>query len=172
MSRALLSGAKGSYAFSSSSAAGTWTTVQVGIDNTVDFIAQEDWNIDPKPEMIKPNGNVFQIKAQYLGYGAFFFEIEDEETGIFELVHVIRNANSRQTPTLTNPTFRSGILVQNTGNTVPKTIKAASVAGFIEGESVRSEQPRSLDNTETATAGSFTNILTVRNRIVFGPLRS
>lgn len=172
VSRALLSGAKGSYTFSSSTALGTWSTIQVGVDNTVDFIAQADWNIDAKPDMIKPNGNVFQIKAQYLGYGAFFFEIEDKKTGIYELVHIIQNANSLQTPTLTNPTFRSGILVQNTGNTINIQVRAASVAGFIEGQSVRSEQPRSLDNTNTATTGSFTNILTVRNRIVFGTLRN
>lgn len=173
VARALLSGDKGSFAFLSATAAAAWSVVTEGLANTNDFIIKSEWNIKPNFSIDPTKGNVFQVKMQYLGFGALFFKIENEFTGIYETVHVIQYANNNILPSMSNPTFRVGLLSENRGSTTSTTLKGASFAGFVEGRSVPTTQTRAISNTVASVSTSaFQNIVSLRNRLVFGDLRN
>ncbi len=169
VAQAVIPGAKGVFTYSSpGTSVGSWVKVIGGGDNTIDFIPQVDWNIDTKADLNPLLGNVYQIQFQYLGFGSIEFYIEDRVSGKFVLVHRIRYANTSTTTIVTNPTFRVGWFVRNEGNTSNVVITGASAAGFIEGPKVIHNAPRSIINDQLAVGATLTNIVALRNRIVFG----
>jgi hypothetical protein len=108
-------------------------------------IPQTSWNVDvmdgtggasnPSGQLLDPTkGNVFQIKYQYLGFGALYFSIEDKETGNFVLVHIIKYANTNTTPSLVNPSMFLLWAAVNTTNTSDLIVKGASGYAAIEGK--------------------------------------
>lgn len=173
VARSLFAGSGAAFAFTSSTAVASWSQVQSGQVNISDFIPQSEWNVDKRPDVNPMLGNVYEIKMQYLGFGGIEFYIEDSTSAQLRLVHRIKFANTSTTPSVGNPTFRVGWLVQNSGNTTPLTLKGASAAGFVEGKAVATESPRAFKNTNPSVGtGAFENILTIRNRIVFGTRRN
>lgn len=114
------------------------------INNTIKtFIPQTSWNVDlmngqrgihnPSGMLLdQTKGNVYQIKYQYLGFGAITFFIENYYTGKFQLVHVIKYANQNTNTNLRNPTFPVSWYVSNTGSNVI-TLKAGTGSLFVEG---------------------------------------
>jgi hypothetical protein len=174
VAQSLLPGPQGSYAFTSATAVAAWVQVTAGVDNTINFIPQAAWNIDARltgsvQEALDPTkGNVYQIQYQYLGFGAIKFFVEDSDSGDFILVHVIEFANTDTIPSVSNPSFRIGWLVNNVGNTTNLTVSGGSASGFIEGLLRRSTPPRAEDNEQLAVGTTLTNIITFRNRITFG----
>jgi len=159
--------------FSSATAVAAWVQVQVGVVPISDFVAQTAWNIDKRPDLDPFKGNVYQIQMQYLGFGGIDFFVEDRETAQLKLVHRIKFANTSILTSVGNPTFHVGWVASNNGNTTPLTVKGGSCAGFIEGKVIRSEAPRTVQNTNlTVPVGTFQNIITLRNRLVFGTRRN
>ena len=131
----------GSYSVSGASIDGSFARTKAGEAQTNTFIAQSSFNGDtldgkgPSTMTIDPaKGNIFQISFQYLGFGNAIFDIEDPETGKFTMFHTIKNANSRITPVLKNPNVAVLATSANIGGTTSKTLKTASMAGFIEGD--------------------------------------
>lgn len=131
----------GSYSVSGASITGSFARTKAGEAQTNTFIAQSSFNGDtldgkgPSTMTIDPaKGNIFQISFQYLGFGNAVFDIEDPETGKFTRFHTIKNANSRITPVLKNPNVAVLATSANIGGTTSKTLKTASMAGFIEGD--------------------------------------
>ena len=179
VARSTLFGAGLSFAFSSATAVAAWVQITAGLANTSSFIAQANWNVDTRISTdsdidLDPfKGNVYQIQMQYLGFGGIKFFVEDKKTSKFMLVHVIRYANSFTATSLSNPTFRVGWLAINQGNTISLTIKGGSAAGFIEGIVSREEASRAEEATNTSVGTTNPiNLLTIRNRIVFGGRRN
>ena len=134
----------GSYSVSGNGIAGSFSTYLSGNVGTSTFISQSSFNIDkingtgPSRFNIQPqSGNVFQIGFQYLGFGNAFFGVEDSETGRITPVHMIKNANIRNTPVLKNPQMSIRILTYNTTNSSSVSIKSLSMAEFIEGKVVK-----------------------------------
>lgn len=134
----------GTYSVSGGGVAGTFTQTKAGVDPTINFTPQSQWNIDradgsgPSGFTIDTTkGNVYGIHYQYLGFGNALFMIEDPETGKFFHVHEIKNTNSRTTPVLKNPNASVLIGSFNTGNTSAVGVKTASMAGFIEGDVIK-----------------------------------
>lgn len=171
VAQARISGPQGAFAFSSGTAAAAWVQTVAGVNPTVDFIDQSDWNIDTREtgDVLDPEkGNVYQIQYQYLGFGGIKFYIEDSDTGSFVLVHIIRYANKNTTTSVTNPSFRVGWLTRNIGNTTNITISGGSAGAFIEGAIVRSTPPRAEGNDQLSVGTTLTNIIAFRNRIHFG----
>ncbi len=163
----------GAFTFSSGTAAGTFAQVGIGMAPTETLIKQADWNVNTREALDPSKGNVYQVQFQYLGFGAFFLSVENPETGEFEIVHIIEYSNANLIPNLSNPTFRVGWTVGNTGNTTSLTVKGGSAAMFNEGPIVVSEVPRTVDHIQpTVTTGDFTNIITFRNRLVFNGKRN
>ena len=113
-------------------------------------------------------GNVYQIQFQYLGFGAIRFFIEDSASGEFVLVHTIEFANNNTTPSVSNPTFRIGWLVNNFGNTTSVRVQGSSAGAFIEGKIARDQAPRSASKEQLSIGTTPTNVLSFRNRISFG----
>lgn len=108
------------------------------------FIPQTSWNIDtmdgdsdasnPSGQLLDPTkGNVYQIQAQWLGFGAVNFFIESNNTGQFEPVHQIKYANENTVVSSVNPTFPLWLESTNTTNSTNVTLKNASLAAFNEG---------------------------------------
>lgn len=174
VAQALISGAQGVFAFSSTGAAvAAWVQITAGLDPVVDFTPQTSWNIDtristnPDINLDPLAGNVFQIQFQYLGFGGIKFYVEDKSTGDLILVHVIKYANSNTVPSVSNPTFRVGWLVRNLGNATDLTLQGASAGMFVEGNIERAAQPLSDNNTQLAVGLLPTNIISFRNRASF-----
>jgi len=174
VAQALLPVVAGSFAFSSTTAVAVWAQTTAGTPAIVDFTPQSLWNVDTMldgdaEDTLNPLlGNVYQIQFQYLGFGAIKFFVEDNKTGEFLLVHIIRFANSSTVPSVTNPMFRIGWLVQNLGNTTNLTIAGSSAGAFVEGVIKRNTPPRSDSNGQLSVGLTLTNIITFRNRIHFG----
>lgn len=121
-------------------ARGTFSESINGAAPTETFTAQADWNIanltgnsDNSHNITPALGNVYQIRYQWLGYGAVKFYIEDPFTGVFDLVHIIRYANTATVPVIRNPTLPVHFEAANTTNNTAIVVKTASVAAFIEG---------------------------------------
>ncbi len=179
VARSLLAEPGGSFAFSSATAVAAWVQVIAGVVNTSDFIAQTNWNIDTRISgdtdinLDPAKGNVYQVQMQYLGFGGIEFYVEDKDSAELVLVHRIKFANANTQTSVGNPTFRVGWLSLNDGNTTSITVKGGSAGGFIEGMAARTEAPRAQENTAASvpTANPI-NILSIRNRIVFGTRRN
>ena len=164
----------GAMSFSSATATGTLSETQAGALSTDEFILQEDWNIDqmdgagPSGMALDPQkGNVFQVKLQYLGYGAITFFIEHDITGEFVPVHIIQYANNNTSPSVGNPSFKIGWFAASAGSTTDLSIYGASGYIGVEGE----QQPRRLPEAQVADKSgvgtNYTNILSIRNSRTF-----
>ena len=167
--------ATGSFTFSSATAVASFSEIAPGVLATTDRILQTDWNIDKMDGtgisgiLLDPTkGNVYQIAIQYLGFGNLHFSIENPNTGDFQEVHQIIYANANTTPSVSNPTFRIIWSSENFASVTNATIQGASCAGFIQGVRAHTESGNAIDNTKSIGTSVFTNIITLRNRIVFG----
>jgi hypothetical protein len=160
--------------FSSSTATGNLVETAAGATEIDTFVEQADWNIDKMDgtgysQMIldPQKGNVYQIRFQYLGYGAITYYIEDADSGKFVPVHRIQYANTNTSPSLSNPSLKIGWFAASLGSTTDLEMHGASGMIGVEGQ----QQPRRLPDAQVADKSSvgtsFTNILTIRNRSTF-----
>jgi hypothetical protein len=165
----------GTMSFSSTgAAAGSMVETAAGASVQDTFVNQEDWNIDKmdgtgpsRMTLDHQKGNVYQIRYQYLGYGAITYYIEDDNQGTFVPVHKIQYANNFTSPSLTNPALKIGWFAASLGSTTDLSIHGASGMIAVEGQ----QQPRRLPDSQVADKSgigtSFTNVLTIRNRLTF-----
>lgn len=164
----VLDGAEGLYAFSSGTAVGAWSQVTEGSTLIEEWVPQSDWNGESLKTAIDPTkGNVYQIKFQYLGFGAIDFSVEDRSTGKFVIVHTIKYANNNTMPSLSNPTLRIGWGTQNRGNTSNVTVRGGSAGVFIEGDGLQSDDTRGAVVNATGIGLSETTVMIVRNPATF-----
>lgn len=138
-----------------------------------EFVNQTAWNRDKGdgtkdlPVLDWTKGNVFEIKFQWLGFGAITFSIEDNDRGIFTPVHVIEYANANTLTSVDNPSFPLYAGVTNTTNTSNIILRSGCLAGYIEGN-YRSVGPIfSKANNLLSPTTTYTNILTIRNKSIF-----
>jgi len=157
----------------STTVAGTFAQNLAGSAPTETVVAQTSWNRDvvdgtgELPSLTFTNGNVFQIKYQWLGFGSIDFFIEHPEDGGFHLVHRIEYANTTTVPSVDNPTLPLCAMVKNTSNTSDIILHTASMSGFIEGK-----LPKPLvehgTSIEVASVGtSEVPVLTIHNPIIY-----
>ncbi len=143
---------------------------QNGTDN---WIAQASWNEDNAdntgtlPTIDFTKGNVYQIRYQWLGFGAITFSIENPETGEFIEVHRIQYANTATTPSVFNPSLPIMARVENTTNNTNIKLETSSMAAFVEGKVELLGPRNSISNTKSAVGTTQTNILTIRVRSTF-----
>ncbi len=167
----------GSYSLSgAATAAGTFAQSIAGVVPTDTWVNQEDWNIDGMgANSLNPSGmtldqtkgNVYQIRYQWLGYGAITLSIENMVTGQYQDVHTIRYANTNTTPSTGNPTFRLFMSVRNTGNTSDLTLKSSSMAAFIEGREIGLGPAFSADNLFVISVTTEEPVVTIRNKFIY-----
>lgn len=154
----------GAFTFSSATATATFTNIQNGLIPPETWVNKADWNVNPNIDIDPTLGNVYQVQMQYLGFGGIQFYIENPETSEFELVHVIKYANSSTVPSVSNPIFRMGWGVRNSGNTTDVVIQGASGAIFIEGDIVVDSPSVGFSATQTSIGTTRTSIASLQNR--------
>lgn len=141
------------------------------------FIARTSFNYDvldgtgsdsnPSGMLIDPTkGNVYQIKMQYLGFGAISFYVENPTSGEMTLVHEIKYANANTSTSVTNPAMNLIWKATNTTNATAITVKAASGGLFVEGNQ-KFLGPRYGTNNNKASITTQTSILTLRNATTY-----
>ena len=145
-------------------------------NSDIEFIEQSLWNIDtmdgsynnknPSGMLINPTkGNVFQIKFQYLGFGAIFFSIENSKTGVLDLVHIIRYANNNTQTNVINPVLPLMWYIKNLSSTYI-TLKTASGSLFLEGIRRLIGPSHSLDTSyiiPSDNGSKIYNFITLKN---------
>lgn len=167
----------GTYSLSgATTAVGTFAQTLAGVAPTVSFVAQASWNgsdifdgtglsgvtLDPT------KGNVYQIRFQYLGFGAIQFFIEDPDDGELHLVHTIEYSNANTTPSLEDPTYPMYIEAKNAANTSDLTVSTASFAAFNEGQFVPYGARQGVEADATLASAVETPIITIRAKEVLG----
>lgn len=137
------------------------------------FIPQSEWNIDkmdgtgPSDQIINQQlGNVYQIRFQWLGFGAVVFSIENAESGAFQEVHKIKYANANLMPSILNPTCPIRVIVENPDANSDVQIKTASLAAFVEGDERGLGLRKSFSNSKTGI-NAETAIFSIRNKSTF-----
>jgi len=111
-------------------------------------------------------GNVYQIRYQWLGYGAIRFYIEDPSTGEVVLVHTILYANKHIIPSIFNPSLPLRAKIANVGNTTNLTLLSASMGLYSEGPVDVSGARFSTGNRKSAIT-TETSIFTLQNKATF-----
>lgn len=141
-----------------------------GSDN---WTAQASWNVDPMTgsgpsaqTLVPTNGNVYKIEYQWLGYGMLFFYIENKNTGMFQLVHQIKYANTNTNTSLLNPSIPLMFEAANTANNTNIVVKVPSMAAMIQGKTVSNGLLNSFSSSKSVTTQA--NIFTIRVNSTFG----
>lgn len=154
-------------------AVGSFAQSVAGVAPTETITAQTSWSNDKAagaeilPSLTFTNGNVFEIRYQWLGFGAIEFYIENPSTGRFVLVHRVEYADANTTPSVDNPTLPTCMAVANTSNTTDIVLQSASMMGAIEGKDLE-EGVLNAAVVETTNIGvTETPILSIHNHTVY-----
>lgn len=138
------------------------------------FVPQTDWNRDKADGLgVLPLmstwelGNVFQVRYQWLGFGAIKFYVENPSNGAFILVHLVEYANTATVTSVNNPSFPLHAGVRNTTNAADIVLQVPSMGGYLEGEHFDTGPLFSTDNQKTGVGSTFTNIFTVRSKTTY-----
>lgn len=165
----------GSFTFTSSTAVGTFSTIVAGVVPTETWIPQSSWNTNrmdgtSRTNMVlnPQNFNVYKIQYQYLGAGRIQFFVEDDESGAFNLVHMIKYTNNNTRTSFGNPTFHIEWVAKSLGSTTNITISGGSCAASIQGKIILNNNPKYSTITSTTGIGTaLTNIIAYRANVVF-----
>lgn len=152
---------------------GSFAETIAGASTTLNWVAQTSWNRDTfdgngqSGVTLDPTkGNVYEIRYQWLGFGAIDFLIENPSTKEFVLVHRIEYANANTEPSLQNPTLPLHIMAKNTSNTSNLTVKTSSMGGMIEGRAFDQSLLEGMENTITNLGTTELPILSIKNNVV------
>ena len=130
-------------------------------NNSVDtWVPVESWNEYDKADdffvLDYTKGNIFQIRYQWLGYGAIRFYIENPRTGVFQEVHHIDYAGTSVQTSIRNPTLPLMAEAANLGNTTNIEMLTPSGMLFTEGPSDVALHPLTLWRPFEATVAGIT----------------
>lgn len=138
-----------------------WTLTSSFNVDTLDGNGASGFSIDPS------KGNVFDIQAQWLGYGSITFNVVNPITGKFMPFHRIKYANEHQVPSTRFNSEKVFARVEGVnGGSGPIEIKGASLLTYVEGKPVYSGPTFATFNSKTNIA-TETNILTLQNKSTF-----
>lgn len=158
-----------------SNGSGTFSTYVTGLSPTNQFIPQNEWNVDTldgsssssnpsSMKLVPENGNVYQIKYQYLGFGRISFYVEDDYTGELINVHNINYTNRYQRPSMYIPSYFFSMSSRNTANNTSKKVMSASCLGFLEGQLKRLGAKRNYRATKVSIGTSLTPVFSIKVR--------
>jgi hypothetical protein len=159
--------ASGTYSVSGAGATAAITQINAGAAQTNQTILESAWNGETV-SFDKTKGNVYMIKASYLGFGPISFYILCPTDRVFKRVHTIDYPNNNIKPSLSNRALKVGWVAASLGSTTALTVKGASAATFIEGESKLDAESHSETGTNSAVSTSFLSVLTLRAALTFG----
>jgi len=145
-------------------------------NNGVDtWTSQTSWNLDEMDgttssgmTLDPTKGNVYQIRYQWLGFGAIEFAVENPASGKFVDVHRIHYANANTAPSLTHPTLPCMAEVKNTTNNTSIALKTGSAMGATEGPAI--QEVYDVHHTYETSKASITAevpLFTLRNSTTY-----
>lgn len=161
----------GTMSFSSSTATATLAETVAGAVKTDDHVAQSSWNVTTSPfDGFDPtNLNIYKIQYGYLGISNINYSIYNPNTGTFVLVHRIALASEQATTSMGSPDLKVGWTAASLGSTGTNlTVIGASAKAAIQGKELQNDGSFAADNSVSSVGTTLTNILTIRNRIVYG----
>jgi hypothetical protein len=142
-------------------------------DSVDNWTVQTSWNGDKAagasilPFIDITKGNVYQIRYQWLGFGAITFWVENPWDGEFIKVHTIRYANAHTDPSIFNPSLPLHAEVVNVSNATNIMLQTSSMMGGIEGKEVDLGELESISNTKEGVTTTETNVVTIQNKTTF-----
>lgn len=168
-----------SFSISGTTIVGSFAETRAGAAANETFIPQSDFNVDKCDGTGKTGfnldptkGNVFQIKIQYLGFGAISFEVEIPHSfnnPEFVPFHIIKNPNKLTKTTVGNPSFPFYAKVYSTGSTTNLNMKIGSLAGFIEGQKqLHGNRLSYFQQLTTVGAANLQALFTIINSNYYG----
>lgn len=167
------------FAPGTSGAVGAFAIVTSGSNPVEQFIPQTAWNVDRMdgfgPSVMTADwtkGNVFGVQFQYLGYGDAFFYVVNSFTGHPQLVHIIRNANTRTSTVLRNPNLYLTWESRNLGTGTSREVRGASGGAFVEGAVTFLGAQFGVNGAKTLLAGVETPVLSLRGSTTYVNRRS
>lgn len=102
-----------------------------GVDT---WIAQSSWNGQALSETLIPqNGNIYQIRFQWLGYGLLRFYVFDKGVQRYVNVHTVKYPNTSPLTHILNPTMPILAYIKNKGNTTNLMMYTPSAVAGLEG---------------------------------------
>jgi hypothetical protein len=161
----------GTMSFSSSTATATLTEAAAGAAKSSLNVAQASWNITTTPFVgfDETMLNLYRIEYGYLGAVSMVFSIYNPSTGFFVPVHRQEWANSYSTPIFGNPDMKIGWTSASLGASGTNlTVTGASAYVAVAGENVFRNQSYADTNTVASVGGTFTPLITIKNRITLG----
>lgn len=160
----------GTMSFSSSTATATVTEKNAGADKSQANVAQASWNITTTPFTgFDPTKlNIYRVQVGYLGALGAIYSIFDPNTGEFVDVHRMEWANANTTPFVGSPDMKVGWTAASLGSTTDLTVTGASMLVAVEGKEVVKNTAFAADNSTLSVGTTGTNIITLKNRIVYG----
>ena len=138
------------------------------------WVSQSDWIVDSFDgngksgvTLDQTKGNVYQVKFQWLGYGAITYSIENPDTGQFEPVHIIKYANRNIVPSIYNPTLPLCAMVDNGTTGIDIVMRTPSMAALIEGVADFKGHLHSAVSNVAIGASSETLVQSIRSKTIF-----
>jgi hypothetical protein len=142
-------------------------------NGTRTHIPQTTWNVDrmngangllnQSGMTLDPTkGNIYQVKYQYLGFGAVYFYVENSQNGDLVVVHELKYANSNIVPSVRQPSLEMIYRVENTTSSTDTEVKSASYGLFLEGQRKYLGPENTYNNTKSSVT-TETSIFTLRN---------
>lgn len=156
-----------------STASGSFARTLEGVVPTEIFMSQSSWNRDVADGTSvlashdPTQGQVYQIRYQWLGQGSLEYHIENPATGRFVLVHQEEFAGTSTIPSILNPTLPLCVVAKNTTNTSDIVIKTSSMLGATEGRREQIGVRSGGDGTVSGVDGTEVPILSARNKTVY-----
>ena len=160
-----------SFAAGTTGATATVTEETTGVAKTDNHTAQASWNVTTSPftGFDPTNQNVYKVSFGYLGIANINFEIYNPNTGLFVLVHRQQFASNQSTTSLGSPDLKIGWTSASLGSTGTNLIvTGGSAEAAIEGKEIIKNNTFAADNTVASVDTTLTNLVTIKNRIVYG----
>ncbi len=142
-----------------------------GVSKTDNHTAQSSWNITTAPfDGFDPTKlNVYKVQFGYLGIANILFSIYDPNDGVFVPVHQVEWANANTITHLGNPNMKVGWTSASLGSSGTNlTVTGASASIMIQGDDRIKNNTFAAENSVSSVATTITNILTIKNRTVYG----
>jgi hypothetical protein len=131
---------------------------------------EEEWNVRTNSNVKATNDwqklNVFQIQFQWLGGGEIKFFVEQNYSGMFELMHRVKYAGTETTTSVQNPSFPVMAEVKNLGNTSNLTLLTPSGSAGSEGIANGASTTTNGLDTQRTTNGTVP-VITLRNNTTY-----
>ena len=166
---------------SSGTLVATSSTAQTGVNQTENWVYQEDWNEDnltgvggtTNPSLVTLNPqklNVFQINFRWLGAGEMRYAIENPYNGDMIFIHHDHYSNENDDVHLDNPSLKIGyVAAELSGNSgLGVTICGASVMGAIEGYIAPTDYPLAAYSIRSTAipADTISHLISVKSNLI------